>query len=614
MGVQKTVPRHGRTLEHGAFEARETVHACMNGCRWPSGAQVIQRSDGLAERLLPRSTVGYDVMAFIGKERFVRFLQREEIQTMLMDRFRLPLSTGEISRLGRLFLEYLERLHEARAEDLRRAMEEDGGWPLHIDATGEGGRGTLLVAFSGWRGWALGAWKIPTENADAIQPRLRAVVDRFGPPIAIMRDLGVATTKAAAGLVEECHLQIPIIACHAHFLKDVGTDLLEPAHAQLRALFRQHGVSAKLRTLARDLGRGIGQDMEQARLELAAWQMAEDQGHIVPEGRAGLATVRAVAQWVLDYMADGSGQGFPFDRPYLELHNRGAQASRAIDAFLRHPPHDRAVLKALKHLHAILKPVVCDAAMAQAARTLVHRAALFDELRDALRLLPKVSPGAPQASTSKDIAELRDVRKAVGDLTESLRERRPGRGPAKDRRQAIDIVLRHLDAHGGNLWGHEVKIMQPQGEIIRLVDRTNNSLEGFFHGMKHGERRRSGRKNLTRDFEELPAAAALAQNLNHPDYVTLLCGTLDDLPRVFAKLDAEQRQQSLQVESQPEAASSKSPALPESASLPRDDLRLVRTEAMNRKMHAAASGRSPRSPAQPAIQTFRTIDNRRLTL
>jgi hypothetical protein len=614
MGVQKTILRHGRTLEHGTFDARETVYACMNKCRWPSGLQVVQRADSLAERLLPRSAVGYDVLVFIGMERFVRFRQRGEIQTMLMDRFGLPLSTGEISRLGRLFLEYLERLHEARAGDLRCAMEEDGGWPLHLDATGEGGRGTLLVAFSGWRRWALGAWKIPTENADAIQPHLHTVIERFGPPCAIMRDLGVATTKAAAGLVKEHHLQIPIIACHSHFLKDVGTDLLEPSHAQMRALFRQYGVNTKLRSLARDLGRRIGQGMEQARLDLAAWQLAEDQGHIVPEGRAGLATVRAFAQWVFDHLADGSGQGFPFDRPYLDLHNRCAQASRAIDAFLRHPPHDRVVLKALKHLHAILKPVVCDAAMAQAARTLVHRAALFDELRDALRLLPKIPPGAPRASTIKDIAELRDVRKAVGDLTESLRNRRPKRGPAKDQRQAIDIVLRHLDAHGGNLWGHEVKIVRAQGQIIRLVDRTNNSLEGFFHGMKHGERRRSGRKNLTRDFEDLPAAAALAQNLNRPDYVTILCGDLDNLPRVFARLDAEKRQQGLRVESQPEAASGKSSALPESASLPRDDLRLVRTEAMDRKMHDAASSRSPRFPVQPTIQASRTIDNRRLTL
>jgi hypothetical protein len=31
--VQKTVHRQGRTLAHGRFEARETIHVCLNGCR-----------------------------------------------------------------------------------------------------------------------------------------------------------------------------------------------------------------------------------------------------------------------------------------------------------------------------------------------------------------------------------------------------------------------------------------------------------------------------------------------------------------------------------------------------------------------------------------------------
>jgi ABC-type Fe3+ transport system permease subunit len=71
---------------------------------------------------------------------------------------------------------------------------------MHLDATGEDGRGTLLVVYAGWRRWVLGAWKIPTERADAILPRLRAVVGCFGDPCAVMRDLGRAVTEAARDL------------------------------------------------------------------------------------------------------------------------------------------------------------------------------------------------------------------------------------------------------------------------------------------------------------------------------------------------------------------------------------------------------------------------------
>jgi hypothetical protein len=53
---------------------------------------------------------------------------------------------------------------------------------------------------------------------------------------------------------------------------------------------------------------------------------------------------------------------------------------------------------------------------------------------------------------------------------------------------------------------------EEKGCGIRVVDRTNNIIESFFRGIKHDERRRSGRKILTQDFECLPPEAALVYN------------------------------------------------------------------------------------------------------
>ena len=72
----------------------------------------------------------------------------------------------------------------------------------------------MLVAYSGWRKWILGSWKIPTENADAIFPRLQETIIRFGPPCAIMRDLGRAMKDAAEQLVKTLDQPIPILSCH----------------------------------------------------------------------------------------------------------------------------------------------------------------------------------------------------------------------------------------------------------------------------------------------------------------------------------------------------------------------------------------------------------------
>jgi hypothetical protein len=112
----------------------------------------------------------------------------------------------------------------------------------------------MLVAFSGWRRWVLGAWKVPTERAAVILPRLLDVTQRFGAPCAIMRDLGRAVQDAGDELVAALGRDIPVLACHLHFLRDVGGDLLRSAHDQLRALFRRFQVKPGLRSLARDLG------------------------------------------------------------------------------------------------------------------------------------------------------------------------------------------------------------------------------------------------------------------------------------------------------------------------------------------------------------------------
>jgi len=598
MVVQKSTPRQGRTLEHGSFDARETVLVCAAECRTPSGSLVTRRAACLSERLLPRSTVGYDVMVFVGLQRFAEHRQREEIKSALWDRYGLDVSTGEISRLAVLFTEYLLRLHEAHSDALRAALARDGGWPMHIDATGEDGRGTLLAVMAGWRHWVLGAWKIPTERADAILPHLRDTASRFGPPCAVMRDLGramrAAANELAAELVGESGVKVRLLACHLHFLADVGKGLLQPGHDRLRELFRRFAVRPELRALARDLGRGLGGSIEEARADFAAWQNESEEYRRLPAGAAGVAVVRGLAQWVLDYEHDGADQGFPFDQPYLDLYHRCVNARRAADAFLRNPPADRKTIRALDRLCVILEPVMREKAFADLDRVLSYRVALFEELRMALRLSPKPAgrredPAGSSGGTTPD--ELDGIKSAVDELAHSLRKRRPQRGPAQDARQGIDLVLRHLEDHGAYLWDRAVELPQEAGGGVRLVDRTNNLPEGLFHGLKHGERRRSGRKGLAADFESRPPEATLVPNLKHLDYVEIVCGTLDNLPQAFAKLDADERDHLPTP-----ADKNRAPAtIRASASMPREDRILVRSDAMSRAILSAARSRAPRT-------------------
>ncbi len=580
MHVQKTFRHEGRTLAHGTFNINETVWVCAAKCRHPSGELVTRRADSVVQSIMPNSIIGYDLMVFIGLKRYLYHWQREDIRNELREKHSIKISTGEISRLTKLFLDYMSRLHYACAPKLKAAFEKDGGWPMHIDATGENGRGTLFVVMAGWKKWAIGSWKIATERSDLILPCLHDVVRQFGQPCAVMRDLGRAVTPAAKTLVEELDIDIPILACHQHFLADIGKDLLKDSHSELRELFRRIKLLPKIRELVRELGRNLGEQIDEARKAVQVWQTRNKAEHRLPQGRDGLAVVRSIAQWILDYKADSTNLDFPFDRPYLDLYNRCKIAQRAIDAFLRIPPEDQQVLKALNRLYRILESVSCEVPFLQIVRRISRRAELFDELRDQLRLASNM----PEDESEHDINSMREN---FEEWIFSLKERRPKRGPSEDTRRAIDIILKHVEDHGENLWGHIVPLSERAGGGVRLVVRTNERLENFFKAIKHAERRRSGRKILTQDLEHLPAEAVFVYNLNDEEYVNIVCGSLENLAKVFAQID-----QNKAISTQPENLERKLQI--STSSLSTADRRIIRTDVMNQRIEKAAKSRAPR--------------------
>ena len=211
MHVQKTFKHEGRTIAHGTFDVNETIWVCAARCRHPSGELVTRRSNSVAQCIMPKSITGYDLMVSVGLKRHLEHRQREEIRSDLLEKHGIKISSGEVSLLARCFLDYLSRLHYARADQLKAALERDGGWPMHVDATGENGRGTLLVVMAGWRKWVLGSWKIATKRSELILPCLQDIVRRFGIPCPAMRDLGRAVTPAIDDLVLELNIDIPIL-------------------------------------------------------------------------------------------------------------------------------------------------------------------------------------------------------------------------------------------------------------------------------------------------------------------------------------------------------------------------------------------------------------------
>ena len=100
------------------------------------------------------------------------------------------------------------------------------------------------------------------------------------------------------------------------------------------------------------------------------------------------------------------------------------------------------------------------------------------------------------------------------------------------------IVLRYLERYGDGLCRHPMA-RDGKGRAVAVVDHTNNAIEQFFGRAKQGLWCRPGRAHLGRDMEDQPAQTALTTNLRHPEYVQILCGTLDQLPQAFGQLDRQ---------------------------------------------------------------------------
>ena len=475
------------TLAHGAFLAREVRRRCKDSSCPP----VV--SDELRHLVRPGQRYGYDLVVHVGLGRYLAGRQREEIRRTLLENHGIELSAGTISALCDRFLALLESLHVQRAPQLRAAMQ--GGYPLHIDATSEHNKGGLFVCLDGWRQWVLWAGRVPSESADNLAPHVAKTVELFGEPIAVMRDMG----EGGAGSVERLRQKgIPDLICHYHFLGAIGNKLFDGPYDAIRRLLRSTGTRRDMRVLLRDL-QAYG-------LSRAA------------DGRFGAGRVRedlqALVLWVLE--GDGSkGALFPFALPHQEFVRRCRRASDQCDEWVP-CPRTRPERRAIRHLTSLVAKLERSPHLSPLVRELDVRWREFSELRGVLRLSDAELPRGDSRYQQQQLPALEQIKRAVESYQAELQERIP----AKDRdnkrpSSASGIIVKYLEKHRSQLFGHPARF-DADGEIIAVVDRTNNVLETFFGHEKRRLRRRLGRAHLGSDMAQQPAQVAVGSHAIPP--------------------------------------------------------------------------------------------------
>ena len=156
----KTRQKKVVTLDIGAFRAKETImqsedHGKVYNCQE-------------LKRLTPhRCTFGYDVIVHVGYALFVRCRSEKDIVEELA-RKNISISDREVSFLGKKFVTYLAVAHREARQRIRSAMDQRGGYILHVDGTCEGDSPHLFTGLDGITEIVLDNIKIPSERSEEL--------------------------------------------------------------------------------------------------------------------------------------------------------------------------------------------------------------------------------------------------------------------------------------------------------------------------------------------------------------------------------------------------------------------------------------------------------------
>ena len=164
----------------GEFRATETVLECPQ-------CGGIYTSKKLEALVSPGCHLGYDVLVYAGIALFLNHRNEKEIKSELEKRG-VTLSLRGIAYLAKKFIVYLAIAHRQSSAQLKKAMQAQGGYILHLDGTCEGDSPHLMSGLDGISEFVLDNIKLPSEKAERIMPFLSGIKKNYGTPLALVDD------------------------------------------------------------------------------------------------------------------------------------------------------------------------------------------------------------------------------------------------------------------------------------------------------------------------------------------------------------------------------------------------------------------------------------------
>jgi hypothetical protein len=535
--IQRTVLRYPRGILLGEPIVKHQIKKCPRCKREYPFEQ-------LHQLIPPHGNYAYDIIIYVGLERFSHHRQNLEIQEQILHRFKLWLPESTINALAHQFLDYFSAVHYAKANDIDQLIKSNGGYVAHFDGTCEAGTSVLFSVIDEISQIVLLTTRMPSENIKEVKDFFTKCKSLYDHPLAIMRDLSTNYQPA----IKDVFDQVVDLICQYHFLENVGKALLKKTHQQLTNIIRNLKVKTQFKSIRKKL---VQTTIDKPSISSKQLEQFIKNPHIniniilnLDKTILQKHLTYIILRWLDDYSSELKGEYFPFDQPALVYYRRCVQIYDLLTQLLDNSKQlKKSQKQTLLTIARNLEPFKNDKTLLEVANRLEKQVNIFTQLRDILRFnradkKPILRQHPPASST---IEEVKDTEECLKKFRQDLRVKTNSKKTDKDIKSASKKVIDYLDKYMDELVGHLLTI--PGKNKVILLNRTNNLSEQHFSKTKKGWRRKLGVKKMTRHLQAARHEELLLANLDQADYIKLVYdGSLDNMPSLFATYCNEARQ------------------------------------------------------------------------
>jgi len=373
---------------------------------------------------------------------------------------------------------------------MKEIFEKNGGYVLHLDGSAESGDEITFTAKEGMTGFTIDSWIMPSESSEYIKPFLESIRDKYGKPLAVVRDMSEQIKISISEVFPGVSQQI----CHYHFVRNLGDIIFKHLYQEFRREILKTNALARILALKKICMDGIS---SQDRIVMAEhyWVMLAIEYVLYPRERKS------------DY---------PFVLPYLEVMNRQMEVLDMLKKIVMWNAWHNIGVKVVLKFEDYLKKLTETKEVKALHSKIKVVWGWFEEIRKVLRVSREFSTNEQDFSPTK----ANEMEPEFNDVLMKIRDQ--GRKIGGEYEEISKRIFQNCHDHMDELF---VKVKDIHGEEIRII--RNNGIEELNHRWSRMHiRRRTGRSRTTMEMEKYGALLAVFSNIENKEYIKTV---LDDV-------------------------------------------------------------------------------------